>query len=195
MGSAFQYYLKENNLPVHNNHRAPAQWFDKKKLSTDALITTLEKSILTIKNLNPQIKFIFTVSPVRHIREGLVENNRSKARLIQAVHQLCDHYENVFYFPAYELIIDVLRDYRFYDMDMVHPNYAATQYVWETFTTSCMTAETLDILRQVNEIMTAKKHRPRFPETQAHQNFMKETESKWQRLTAKYPFLNMKVNG
>src|SRR5690606_28978253 len=101
----------------------------------------------------------------------------------------------VFYFPAYELIIDVLRDYRFYDLDMVHPNYAATQYVWEAFTTSCMTAETRDILRQVNEIMTAQKHRPRFPETQAHQKFLKETERKWQNLTAKYPFLNLKADG
>ena len=108
----------------------------------------IEKLIL----FNPNIKIIFTISPVRHLRDGFVENNRSKANLITAVHELVAAFENCFYFPSYELVIDDLRDYRFYAEDMVHPNYQATQYVWEKFTAACFDEKSLLIMKEIGII-------------------------------------------
>jgi hypothetical protein len=191
LGSAFQYYLKENNQPVANNHRAPAQWFEKRLLGiqqiTNALAATLEKLFA----VNPFARVLFTISPVRHIRDGVVDNNRSKARLVEAVHELCSRYEKAHYFPAYELVIDILRDYRFYDVDFVHPNYMATSFVWEQFVKSCMSPSIYDVMQQVQEISTARSHRPRFPETVAHQKFKESYAEKIRVLTDKYPYLDL----
>lgn len=191
LGSSFQYYLKESQTPVANNHRAPSQWFEKKLLDIDAIVNRLQLSIEQIRNVNPEVQFIFTISPVRHIRDGVVANNRSKARLLEAVHQLCESNKDVLYFPAYEIVIDILRDYRFYDIDFVHPNYLATQYVWEQFVQVFMTEKTQGIMEQVKEISTAKNHRTRFPYTQAHQDFLNAYTLKVQKLIEAYPFLNL----
>lgn len=191
LGSSFQYYLKENHTPVANNHRAPSQWFEKKLLDIDTIVNRLELSLENIRRVNPEVQFIFTISPVRHIRDGVVANNRSKARMLEAVHQLCESNKEVHYFPAYELVIDILRDYRFYDIDFVHPNYMATQYVWEQFVHVYMTEKTQGIMEQVKEIHTAKNHRTRFPNTQAHQEFLKTYTLKVQKLKEAYPFLDL----
>ncbi|MEI8075538.1 MAG: GSCFA domain-containing protein, partial [Bacteroidota bacterium] len=137
LGSAWLYTLTEkaaNSIPyavAANNHKAPSDWFQKKLMNPSEAIYLLNELIKSLQVFNPKLTIIFTVSPVRHLREGLVENNRSKSVLIQAVHQLVDTYNHLYYFPAYELVIDDLRDYRFYAEDLVHPNYQATQYVWE----------------------------------------------------------------
>ena len=99
----------------------------------DEQIALLDNCIHQLFHTNPKLKIIFTISPVRHLRDGVVENNRSKARLLETVHHLVNKFDRLFYFPAYELVIDVLRDYRFYDIDLAHPNYAATQFVMEKF--------------------------------------------------------------
>lgn len=192
LGSAFQYFLKENGQSVANNHRAPGQWFEKRLLTVDIIVTSLGQTIEKLKNKNNKINILFTISPVRHIRDGVVDNNRSKARLIEAVHQLCEIYSFTHYFPAYELIIDVLRDYRFYDIDFVHPNYMATSFVWERFTQSCISSDTATLMKEINEITIAKSHRPRFPQTAAHQDFRKKYAVKIQALLAEYPFLNLR---
>lgn len=191
LGSAFQYFLKESNTPVANNHRAPAAWFEKRLLEIPTIIHALEEALSAIKADNPQAQFLFTISPVRHIRDGVVDNNRSKARLIESVHHICAETPDCFYFPAYEMVIDVLRDYRFYDIDMVHPNYAATDSVWEAFVASCIVPEALPIMEQVKEIVTAKNHRPRFPETKAHQKFLKAYAEKTAAFAAAHPYLNL----
>lgn len=191
LGSAFQYFLKEGNRPVANNHRAPAAWFEKRLLEIPLITIALENALSAITNVNPKARFLFTISPVRHIRDGVVDNNRSKARLIEAVHEICARLDHCFYFPAYELVIDVLRDYRFYDIDMVHPNYAATESVWEAFTQSCISSDALPLMEQVKEIVTAKSHRPRFPQTEAHQKFLRTYAEKTAALAAAYPFLNL----
>ena len=108
---------------------------------------------------NSNIRVIFTVSPVRHLREGAVENNRSKAVLLGAVHHLVDKFERLYYFPAYELVIDDLRDYRFYAEDLVHPNYFATQYVWEKLVDACMAAETKALMQEIHSINLAFQHK------------------------------------
>lgn len=192
LGSAFQYFLKENNRPVANNHRAPANWFEKKLLTIEMITDALLDCISNIRHINPKVQFLFTISPVRHIRDGVVDNNRSKARLLESVHSVCEQIEYAHYFPAYELLIDVLRDYRFYDIDMVHPNYLATQIVWEQFTATCLQPEALPIMEQVLDIVTAKNHRTRFPETQAHAQFLAAYKEKVTKLKLAYPFLNLK---
>jgi hypothetical protein len=145
-----------------------------------------------LKEFNPKLKFIFTVSPVRHIRDGVVENNRSKARLIESVHYLDTKFESAWYFPAYELVIDVLRDYRFYDIDLVHPNYPATEFVLEKFTESCIDEETQLLMQEVKKIVIARKHKPFQPQTKAHQQFLITHFEKVKALQEKFPFLNFK---
>lgn len=191
LGSAFQYYLKEHDLPVANNHRAPAQWFEKRLLSIETILQSLTLSLNRILEINPGANFLFTISPVRHIRDGVVDNNRSKARLIEAVHTICKELKQAHYFPAYEIVIDILRDYRFYDIDFVHPNYLATQFVWEQFVAACTEPTTQNIMKQVQEIITARSHRSRFPETEAHKKFLHTYKEKVRSLSAKYPFLNL----
>ncbi len=190
LGSAFQYFLKEGNRPVANNHRAPAAWFDKRLLEIAHITNELQGAIEALQALRPGVQVLFTISPVRHLRDGVVANNRSKARLIEAVHRLCETLPGCHYFPAYELVTDVLRDYRFYDIDMVHPNYAATEFVWESFVESCIAPEARLLMERVAEIVTAARHRPRFPATAAHQKFLAEYAQKTARLISEYPFLN-----
>ena len=191
LGSSFQYYLKEKGKPVANNHRAPAQWFEKRLLGMEEIIAALSNTLDKLYAANPFVQVLFTISPVRHIRDGVVDNNRSKARLIEAVHSLCISYEKAHYFPAYELVIDILRDYRFYDIDFVHPNYMATTYVWEHFVKACISPAVYDVMQQVLEIVTARSHRSRFPETNAHKKFKESYVAKTNALMDKYPYLDL----
>ncbi|MBA3828821.1 MAG: GSCFA domain-containing protein [Taibaiella sp.] len=192
LGSAFQYYLKEGNKGVANNHRGPAQWFHKTLLSIDTIVNALGNTLQKLSTANPYATVIFTISPVRHVRDGVIENNRSKARLVEAVHTLCSTYPNTYYFPSYELVIDILRDHRYYDIDLVHPNYAATSYVWHQFEKACIDAQTINIMKEVQDIVTAYHHKPRFPETEGHRNFMKMYSAKIKDLQERHPYLNLK---
>lgn len=191
LGSAFQYYLRDGDRPVANNHRAPAQWFHKQLLGIDVITAALQSVLTRLAAIRPTAQVLFTISPVRHIRDGVVENNRSKARLIEAVHTLCGNNAQARYFPAYELIIDILRDYRYYDIDCVHPNFLATSFVWDHFVQACIAPDAHGIMQQVNEIATARNHRPRFPATKAHQAFRESYAKKIQDLADKYAFLNL----
>ncbi len=191
LGSAFQYYLTETGQPVANNHRAPAQWFEKRLLSIEEITTALSNTFQKLHDVNPFAQVLLTISPVRHIRDGVVDNNRSKARLIESVHTLCTQYEQAHYFPAYELVIDILRDYRFYDIDFVHPNFPATTFVWEHFVKSCIAPAAQELMPQVQEIITARSHRSRFPETTAHKKFKESYAAKTKALMDRYPFLDL----
>lgn len=191
LGSAYQYYLKDSHRPVANNHRAPAQWFEKKLLGIEEIVTALAQTLEKLFAINPYVQVLFTISPVRHIRDGVVNNNRSKARLIDAVHTLCERFDKTYYFPAYEILIDILRDYRFYDIDFVHPNYLATSYVWEQFLKACIAPDTQKVMQEVQEIVTARSHRPRFPQTEGHRKFMESYIHKVRDLLSRYPYLNL----
>jgi hypothetical protein len=191
LGSAYQYYLKDSHRPVANNHRAPAQWFEKKLLGIEEIVTALAQTLEKLFAINPYVQVLFTISPVRHIRDGVVNNNRSKARLIDAVHTLCERFDKTYYFPAYEILIDILRDYRFYDIDFVHPNYLATSYVWEQFVKACIAPDTQKVMQEVQEIVTARSHRPRFPQTEGHRKFMESYMHKLKDLLSRHPYLNL----
>jgi hypothetical protein len=190
LGSSFSYRLTEGGEPVANCHRAPSQWFNKYLLTIEETTNALREAIDALQGFNPRLKIIFTISPVRHIRDGVIENNRSKARLLEAVHGLTETYEHCYYFPAYELVIDVLRDYRFYDIDLVHPNYAATEFVFDKFTEYFLDAEALEIMEEVKKIVTGFKHKPFQPETQSHQNFLRTYFDKVKQLQVKYPHVD-----
>ena len=120
-----------------------------------------------------------------------MENNRSKARLIEAVHFICTKFESAFYFPAYELVIDVLRDYRFYDIDLVHPNYAATEFVLEKFAQTCIDEPSQQLMQEIKKIVIARKHKPFQPETEAHKKFLQVYAEKVKEMMKLYPFLNL----
>jgi hypothetical protein len=191
LGSSFSYRLSEGDLAVANCHRAPANWFNKHLMSIEEISAELDNCIHQLFRFNPEIRIIFTVSPVRHTRDGVIENNRSKARLIETVHHLVNKFERLYYFPAYELVIDILRDYRFYDADMVHPNYQATEFVLQNFSTHFINEESQHIMQEVKKIMIAKKHKSFHPSTDAHKKFLTDFLEKSLQLKTKYAFLNL----
>lgn len=190
LGSAFRYELLHDGRPVANNHRAPAAMFRKQLLEADEITQSLTQAIQAARSLNPGLQVMFTVSPVRHLRDGMIENNRSKARLLEAVHRLCEELPHCHYFPAYEYVIDVLRDYRWFDMDLAHPNYAATQYVFEQFCQACMPESTRELAEKAHQWVLGQRHRPRFPQSEAHQAFVARQEAQRLALAAAHPELN-----
>ncbi len=198
LGSSFSYRLTElaekknasSETSVANCHRAPAQWFKKHLLEIKEIIAAMDDCMKQLLQYNSKLQFIFTVSPVRHIRDGVIENNRSKARLIESVHHLVNKYEQAYYFAAYELVIDVLRDYRFYDIDLVHPNYMATEFVLEKFSESCIDEETRGLMEEVKKVVIARKHKPFQPKTEAHLSFLSAHLEKTKKLQDQFPFLD-----
>jgi len=191
LGSAFVYITK-NGEPVANCHKVPTDKFNKHLLSIDEVVTLLNNIIQQLLEFNPKLKIIFTISPVRHLRDGFVENNRSKATLIHAVHQLVNQSDRFFYFPAYELVIDDLRDYRFYAEDMVHPNYTATNYVWDKFVSTCIDEPSQKLMKEINEINAAKNHKPFNPTSSQHKKFLQTNFEKVKKLQVAYPYINFK---
>lgn len=195
LGSSFVYELKDDAMGgaigevAANCHKVPANHFVHRMLSLQETAGSLQRSIDAIRSVNPSIKIIFTVSPVRHYREGLIENNRSKSTLHLAVHQILQANEQVFYFPSYELIIDDLRDYRFYAEDLVHPNHAATQYVWEKFSSSFIDEETNTLMTQLEQLRIGMLHRPHHPESVLHKKFLRSMFEKTEQLKKAFPFL------
>ena len=196
MGSSFSYRLVSPasgmDAAVANCHRAPAQWFTKHLLSIEEIISELNVCIERLFQFNKKLNIIFTVSPVRHIRDGVVDNNRSKSRLIESVHHIINKSSQLHYFPAYELVIDVLRDYRFYDADLVHPNYMATEFVLEKFSESCISSASQNLMKEIREIVIARKHKSFQPTTTGHQQFLQTHFEKASTLQKKYPFMDLK---
>ncbi|MCC6288317.1 MAG: GSCFA domain-containing protein [Chitinophagaceae bacterium] len=201
LGSAFGYEWADKSGELHypanrssnvvaNCHKVPAAKFKKRLLSVEEILAALDEMIYRLSFFNPGIKIIFTISPVRHIRDGFIENNRSKAVLIQCVHQLVEKFDKLFYFPAYELVLDDLRDYRFFAEDMVHPNYFATQYVWEKFMAACIDASAYNLMKEIQKIHIAFRHRPFNPESAAHKQFLQSNLNKIHSLTQAYPYLD-----
>ncbi|MGI8951628.1 MAG: GSCFA domain-containing protein [Chitinophagaceae bacterium] len=190
LGSSFIYKLTENNCPVANCHKAPAQDFIKYLCSIQEIITALDGALHQLFHFNSKLKIIFTISPVRHLRNGVVENNLSKARLIESIHHLVNKFNQLYYFPAYELVIDVLRDYRFYDIDLAHPNYAATQFVLEKFSETCFNASTKQLTEEIKKIMIAKNHKPFNPQSNQHKQFLQTYLEKIKTLQQQHPYLN-----
>lgn len=190
IGTAWFYRLNENNQPVANCHKVPQTAFTKTLCSVTEMTAQLQAALDAVLVLNPHIKIIFTVSPVRHLRDGMIENNRSKGRVLETVHTLCENNAACSYFPAYELVLDVLRDYRWFAADFAHPTTQAAQYVFERFTAAYIHSSTHEQMKQVLQVTTAMLHRPRFTGTPEHAQFKKQLLEKVQVLATQFPLLD-----
>ncbi len=189
LGSAFVYEL-ENKRVVANCHKVAADRFNRRLLAVEEVLGALDNIIHRLLMFNPRLNIIFTISPVRHLREGFIDNNRSKAVLIQAVHHLVGKFNRLYYFPAYELVMDDLRDYRFFAEDMAHPNYLATNYVWEKFVATCMDGPTAVMMKQVYALRAALVHKPFNPGSNEHRRFLATHLEKTKALQMAYPGLD-----
>lgn len=157
-GTAWGYRLIETNELVANCHKLPARDFSKELTESAEIVSNWRKTIELIQKINPEIKIIFTVSPVRHIKDGIIENNQSKAILIESIRQITKLY-NCHYFPSYEIVIDELRDYRFYKTDFVHPSEQAINYVWERFQNTYFNSETIELNKEILLLKNMLSHR------------------------------------
>ncbi len=189
-GSAMVFEHKETEKIVSNCHKLPSDNFKRYLLNADVITVEYFQLLNTLKNLNPDLKIIFTVSPVRHIKDGLTGNRESKSILFVAIQQIMEHFDNIYYFPAYEIMMDDLRDYRFYTSDMIHPNETAIKYIMDVFGESFFTKETLKIKKEIEKVNKAVCHKVLNPETKAYQNFLKNNFENIERLQKEYSFLN-----
>lgn len=191
LGTAHVFEYKKTGKVVANCHKLPGQDFERRKLTLDEVTTCLGDIVGLVKTINPNIKIILTVSPVRHIRDGLVENQRSKSTLLLAIDSLKEIYpDSVFYFPSYEIVLDDLRDYRFFNEDMIHPNDQAINYVWRYFENAFFTEKTTNLNNRIQKIMDALAHRPIHPKSESHQIFLKNQLSKVEQMEEEFAFLN-----
>lgn len=184
LGSSIAYKYLDTGQIIGNCHKMPAHHFEKINLTIPQIKAALKTGTDRLKSINPQLEMIFTISPVRHIRNGIVENNRSKARLITAIDELISENPSINYFPAYELLLDDLRDYRFYTSDLVHPNQMAVDYIWEQFKLTYLSAKCQKQIQEVDKIISAVNHKAFNPESTAHQNFINETLKKIEQVEA-----------
>jgi hypothetical protein len=185
LGSAFFYRHIPTGKAVANCHKLAGTEFKKEMISEEEVIRSFGLLFQQLIKLHPSIQVVLTVSPVRYVRDGVIENNLSKAVLIKAVHALVREHSNVTYFPAYELVIDDLRDHRFYKEDLVHPNAIALNYVWEKFLEASLEAETKILYREVSAIIHGIEHRQLHPGSEESQEFFKEQLKKCELLSAK----------
>ena len=183
-GTAWGYRFRETGEIVANCHKVPQKKFNKELLEVkEDLLTCVE----IIQELNPSAAIIFTVSPVRHLKDGFVENQQSKAKLISGVHEVISETAQTHYFPSYELMMDELRDYRFYAEDMVHPNSIAVDYIWKKFAEAWISAEAAQVMTRVDSIQKGLSHRPFNEASEAHQKFRKDLQEKIRKLEAEFP--------
>jgi len=190
LGTSWVYLNIESNEIVANCHKVPQKEFTKELLSIQQIEESLESIISLVHLVNPNCKFIFTVSPVRHIKDGFVENTLSKAHLISAIHKIINHHPlpNT-YFPAYEIMMDELRDYRFYGEDMLHPNQTAIDYIWIQFFQNYISESEFGLMNDICSIQKGLNHRPFNPNTESHQKFIDGLTQKMQLIKNQYPFI------
>lgn len=158
-GTAFVYYHKKLSQVVANCQKQPVFTFDKKLLEVEEIISAYSLLIKDLKILNPDLKIIFTVSPVKYLKDGVEENTISKSTLLLSVHKLIALHQNCYYFPAFELINDDLRDYRFYKEDLAHPNQPAIEYIWQKFSECYFNSKTIELNQQIHKLNQALNHR------------------------------------
>lgn len=171
-GTAWVYEWNNDNGIVANCHKQPASTFTKRMLSTHEIVSVWGSVLRNWKERNPKLRIILTVSPVRHLKDGFIENQRSKASLILAVSELVSKHNDVAYFPAYELMIDELRDYRFYGEDLVHPNNLAVDHIMDAFGTCYFSEKTRGLADRVRAWQRGVEHRPFFPASPAYLNHL-----------------------
>ncbi|MFY8065422.1 MAG: GSCFA domain-containing protein [Flavobacterium sp.] len=187
-GTSWVYRNKSSNSIVANCHKVPQSQFEKEILSVATIEKSIQNTIDLIQKVNPNCYFIFTVSPVRHIKDGFIENQRSKAHLITAIQQILNPKSSFLnYFPSYEIMMDELRDYRFYAEDMLHPSQTAIDYIWKRFSENYISEENFATMEEVCSIQKGLAHRPFNPDSDSHQKFLTSLNEKILKLKEKFP--------
>ena len=193
LGTAWVFELVENGKIVSNCHKLPASRFTRRRLSVDEIINEFTEVFGLLRNSYPGLKFIFTVSPIRHWKDGAHENTVSKSTLHLALDALEKQFDFVHYFPAYEIMMDELRDYRFYASDMLHPSDVAVDYIWQRFGDTYFSSETLNLKKELERLRADLNHRPLHPETEEYRLFQLSVEKKKNGLIQDYPFLKERL--
>ena len=190
-GTSTVYTLKQTGRLVANCHKFPGHSFEKRRLSIQEIVDVFIPLFREFNRERPAGRIILTISPVRHLREGFVENQRSKAVLVLAAEALCREFDFVSYFPAYELLLDDLRDYRFYADDMVHPALAAINYIWSKWTTTYFSEETRQLIRAIEKIKTGLSHKPFQPDSPAYSEFLDKLKREIENIESRWPLLDL----
>ncbi len=188
-GTSYVYEHLEKGIVVSNCHKISQKHFSHFRLTLNETIESIKKTLQLIKSINSKAKFILTVSPVRHGKDGANNNQLSKANLLLAINELINSEKNTSYFPSYEIVMDDLRDYRFYNSDLVHPNKIATDYIWEKFTTSFCSDKCLETMKEVSKIVSGRNHRVRNTLSDEHQKFVASMIKKIEMLKKKQPHI------
>lgn len=187
LGTAWVYRHLERDSIVANCHKVPQKIFSKILLSVSDIKSSLQNIEKEVRRINPDVQFIYTVSPVRHLKDGFIENTQSKSHLIAAVHKSLNSSSN--YFPSYEIMMDELRDYRFYDEDMIHPNATAVDYIWQGFKSVWINLGTFKTMKDVETVQKGMHHRPFNPKSSEHKRFILQIEEKKKNLGIKFPHI------
>ena len=190
LGTAFAYKHVLNNRFVNNCHKIPSKHFKRELLSSEEMVSQLSSAIEILRTQNPNLKVLLTVSPVRHIRDGLTANLRSKSRLIEVAHSLTEELENCFYFPSYEILVDELRDYRWYKEDLIHPSDQAVEYIWEHFKKFALDTDSIELVNNMKSILSNLNHKPFLAQSEQYRTFLKSTDLKIQSMEKDYPHLS-----
>ncbi|MDP3352150.1 MAG: GSCFA domain-containing protein [Flavobacteriaceae bacterium] len=185
LGTAWVYEFTEQQQLVANCHKISQNKFKKRLLSLDEIQQSLQNILTLITEFNPKTTVLFTVSPVRHLSNGIVENGQSKALLLTAIHQVINQ-KNAHYFPSFEIMMDDLRDYRFYKSDMIHPNELAVDYIWDQFKKSWIDEKSNQLMEAVADVQKALQHRPFNEDSPKHQIFLKNLQQKMDRLATQH---------
>jgi hypothetical protein len=192
-GTAWLYELKEDGRVVANCHKLPADQFIRRRLSVEEIVKDYADLLIKVKAVNPGIEVIFSVSPVRHWKDGAHENNISKGILHLAIDKLLGQFDFLHYFPAYEIQMDELRDYRFYAEDMLHPSDQAVKYIWERFSSTYFSGETISINKKIEKYCNMLNHRPIHQYSNESLIFNKKVEAEKSALLESYPFLKNRL--
>lgn len=187
-GTSFVYSLAAgSNNTVSNCHKQPASMFVRRMLEIDEIVEVYRLLLKKLNDLNPDLRFIFTVSPVRHIKDGLHKNSISKGRLLEAIDELCRDYERYRYFPAYEIMMDDLRDYRFYEADLIHPNGIAVEYIWTKFVETYLSQESKRILEEGEKLRCRESHRFQLEDSDSSLKFKADTAKMIESFKLRFP--------
>jgi hypothetical protein len=187
-GTSWVYRKVADGAIVANCHKVPQAAFNKEILSVESIVKSIENTISLVQNVNPNLHFIFTVSPVRHLKDGFVENQVSKAHLLAAIYQLQNR-QNTAYFPSYEIMMDELREYRFYAEDMIHPSAVAINYIWERFAETHLSPESISVMEEIATIQKGLAHRPFNPESESHKKFVENLNKKINSIQKRHEFI------
>jgi hypothetical protein len=188
LGTSWVYRFIETDTIVANCHKIPQKKFLKELLTVDEITKILSTILVLLKSINKNIHITFTVSPIRHLKDGFVENTQSKSNLISAIHTILVD-TNVSYFPSYEIMMDELRDYRFYAEDMIHPNKTAINYIWEKFVDTRFSEESLPTMKEIEAIQKGILHRPFHEKSEQHQHFLEKIVKRKEKIKSQFPFI------